>query len=67
MRKYNFLNKLKEKKQIGIQLKQAHESIRLFYELVRQRFNIKRMLSFVNQKNDGVKNNEKPESYGMDP
>jgi hypothetical protein len=28
----NFLNKLKEKKQTGIQQKQAHESIGLFYE-----------------------------------
>jgi len=40
------------------------QSIRLFYELVRQRPNIKRISGFLDQKSDSVKNNEKPESYG---
>jgi len=31
----NFLNKLKEKKQTAFQQKQAHESIGIFYELIR--------------------------------
>ena len=46
-----------------MQLKQAHESIRLLYELIRQRPDIKRMSVSINQKNDSVKNSEKPESY----
>jgi hypothetical protein len=37
----DFLNKLKEKKQTGIQQKQAHESIRLFCELAGQQPDIK--------------------------
>ena len=64
----SFLNKLKEKKQIGVQQKQAHEAIRLFYELVSQEPNIKRVLASIEQQNHGVKdignscnNNKKPE------
>ena len=41
----NFLNKLKEKKQTGIQQKQAHETIHLFYEFTSQQPNIKRVLA----------------------
>jgi hypothetical protein len=67
----NFLNKLKEKKQTGIQQKQAHESIGLFYEglfyeLIKQKPDLKDMLVFVNQKNNEVKNKEKPRSYGKE-
>ena len=62
----NFLNKLKEKKQTGIQQKQAHESIRLCFEMVNQKPNLKEMLGFVNQKNYEVKINQKPELYGND-
>jgi hypothetical protein len=60
----NFLNKLKEKKQTEIQQKQANEPIGLFCELIQQKPDLKDMLSFVNQKNNEVKNNEKPGSYG---
>ena len=40
----NFITKLKEKKQTGFQQKQAHESIRLFYALIRQHPDLKRVL-----------------------
>ncbi|MBN2061912.1 MAG: integron integrase [Deltaproteobacteria bacterium] len=62
----NFLNKLQEKKQTGTQQKQAQESIGLFYEMIKLKSNIINMLDFVKQKNDNVKNNEIPVSYGKD-
>jgi len=43
----NFLNKLKEKKQTGIQQKQAYEAIHLFYEFVGQQPNIKNVLASI--------------------
>ena len=51
----HFLNKLKVKKQTGVQQKQAHESINLFYELVRQQPKIKRALASREQQNSGRK------------
>ena len=62
----NFLNKLKEKKQTGIQQKQAHESIRIFYELVSQQPNIKGVLDSINQQNNGIKDNLKNEVRAND-
>lgn len=60
----HFLNKLKEKKQTGIQQKQAHESVGLFYELIKQKPDLKKEMSgFVNQKRSQVKTNEKPGGY----
>ena len=58
----NFLNKLKEKKQTGIQQKQAHESVHLFYELARQQPGIKEVLDdLISQQHDEIRNNLKPD------
>jgi len=62
----NFLNKLKEKKQTGIQQKQAHESVHLFYELASQQPGIKEVLGLISQQSDGIKDNLKPELYTDD-
>ena len=51
----NFLNKLKEKKQTGLQQKQAHEAIHLFYELVGQQPNIKNVLASTEQQKHAIK------------
>ncbi|MEW6616698.1 MAG: integron integrase [Thermodesulfobacteriota bacterium] len=51
----NFLKKLKEKKQSGVQQKQAHEAIRLFYELVSQQPDIRMVLATIAQQNPGIK------------
>ncbi len=49
----NFINKLKDKKQTGLQQKQAHESISLFYELIRQGFDLKRFLPSITRHESG--------------
>ena len=62
----NFLNKLKEKKQTGIQQKQAHESVHLFYELVSQQTDIKEALDLISKQSDSIRDNLKPEIYAND-
>jgi integron integrase len=57
----NFLNKLKEKKQTGIQQKQAHESVHLFYELASQQPGIKEVLDLISQQSDEIRSNLKPD------
>jgi integron integrase len=66
----NFLNKLKEKKQTGVQQKQAYEAINLFYELVGQQPNIKNVLASIEQQKHEIKDigsNLKPEIHANDP
>ncbi|KAF0122782.1 MAG: integrase integron-type, partial [bacterium] len=57
-------------KQSGVQQKQAHEAIRLFYELVSQQPNIKIVLATIAQQNPGIKDivsNSKHEIHPNDP
>jgi hypothetical protein len=47
-----------KKNKRGTQQKQAQKSLRLFYDLVKQKSNIKKILEMLNPKTDIVKNHK---------